>query len=162
MCAGPLLLRPRRHIAVRALRAITARVARRVTLHAQHSVIRVLERVSGIDSLVTRYDKVPVENYDVAIRLSELPYVFRTSIETIPAQIPYVHIAPRSLPATSNINVGLVWQDSDWDPRRFVPLELFAGFEHIAGLTLHIMQRAAHYCSGQSGLVSIQETTICT
>lgn len=115
--------------------------ARHLILHAQASVARVLEHVEGIDSLVTRYNNIPPENYDVAIELSELPHVFRTSIHTIPAQMPYIHIVPRRFPATSNIKVGLVWQGSDWDPRRSLPLQLFAGFERISGLTLHILQR---------------------
>ena len=94
------------------------RAARHVTVHAQASVARVLEHVEGIDSLVTRYNNVPPENYDVAIELSELPHVFRTTPQTIPAQIPYIHVTPRSFPATNDINVGLMWQGSDWDPRR--------------------------------------------
>ena len=117
------------------------RAARHVTLHAQASVARVLEHVQGIDSLVTRYNNVPPETYDVAIELSELPHLFRTNIQTIPAQIPYIHIAPHSFPGIDNINVGLVWEGSDWDLRRSVPLQLFAGFDRIAGLTLHILQR---------------------
>lgn len=117
------------------------RVARHVTLQAQASLAPVLEHVEGIDSLVTGCNDVPPETYDVAIELSELPHVFRTSIRTIPAEIPYIHVEPRSLPATSNVNVGLVWQGSDWDPRRSVPLRLFAGFDRIPGLTLHIVQR---------------------
>ena len=117
------------------------RAARHVTLHAQASVSPVLEHVEGIDSLVTRYNNVPRESYDVAIELSELPHLFRTSIQTIPVQIPYIHIAPRSFPLTSDIHVGLMWQGSDWDPRRSVPLQLFAGFERIPGITLHIIQR---------------------
>ena len=94
------------------------RAARHVTVHAQASVARVLEHVEGIDSLVTRYNNVPPESYDVAIELSELPHVFRTTPQTIPAQIPYIHVTPRSFPATNDINVGLMWQGSDWDPRR--------------------------------------------
>jgi hypothetical protein len=117
------------------------RAARHVTVHAQASVARVLEHVEGIDSLVTRCNDVQPENYDVAIELSELPHLFRTSIQTIPTQIPYIHIVPRSFPATSDMKVGLVWQGSDWDLRRSVSLQLFAGFERIAGLTLHIVQR---------------------
>ncbi|HEY3659925.1 MAG TPA: hypothetical protein VGK91_01720 [Candidatus Udaeobacter sp.] len=117
------------------------RVARHVTLHAQASLARVLEHVEGIDSLVTRYNDVPPETYDVAIELSELPHVFRTSIHTIPARIPYICVVPRSFPVTANMKVGLVWRGSDWDPRRSVPLRLFARFQGIAGLTLHIVQR---------------------
>jgi hypothetical protein len=119
------------------------RIARHVTLQAQTSLARVLEHVEGIDSLVPRCNDVPPESYDVSIELSELPHLFRTSIQTIPNQIPYIHVVPRSFPATSDMKVGLVWQGSDWDPRRSVPLQLFAGFERIAGLTLHIVQRGS-------------------
>ena len=46
------------------------RAARHVTVHAQASVARVLEHVEGIDSLVTPYNNVPPESYDVAIALA--------------------------------------------------------------------------------------------
>jgi ADP-heptose:LPS heptosyltransferase len=39
------------------------------------------------------------------------------------------------------MRVGLVWQGSDWDRRRAVPLQLFAGFDRITGISLHILQR---------------------
>jgi ADP-heptose:LPS heptosyltransferase len=39
--------------------------------------------------------------------------------------------------------VGLTWHGSDWDQRRAVPVQLFAGFERITGLTLHILQRGS-------------------
>ncbi|MGE5214686.1 MAG: ADP-heptose--LPS heptosyltransferase [Nitrospirota bacterium] len=115
--------------------------ARCVILQAQASVARVLEHVQGIDRLATRYNCVPPETYDVAIHLSELPHLFRTRIQTIPTKTRYINIEPRTIPPSSSIRVGLVWQGSDWDPRRSVPLQLFAGFERIAGVTLHILQR---------------------
>jgi hypothetical protein len=117
------------------------RAVRHITLQAQASLAPVLEHVDGIDTLLTGGNDVRPETYDVAMELSELPHVFRTSIQTIPAQIPYIHIEPRSFAETGNIKVGLVWKGSDWDQRRSVPLRLFAGFERIAGLTLHIVQR---------------------
>ena len=117
------------------------RAARHVALHAQASIARVLEHVEGIDGLTTRYNYVSPEDYDVAVELSDLPHVFRTSLRTIPDQIPYIQIVPRAFPPTRDIRVGLVWEGSDWDPRRSVPLQLFSGFELIAGVKLHILQR---------------------
>lgn len=117
------------------------RIAHHVTLHAQASVVRVLEHFEGIDSLTTRYNSISPETYDVAVALTELPHIFRTHLDTIPATIPYIPVAPRSLSPTSNIRVGLVWEASNWDPRRSVPLQLFAGFDRIAGVSLHILQR---------------------
>jgi ADP-heptose:LPS heptosyltransferase len=37
--------------------------------------------------------------------------------------------------------VGLVWEGSDWDQRRSVPVEMFAGLGRIAGVELHVLQR---------------------
>jgi hypothetical protein len=118
-------------------------VARHLTLHAQASVARVLEHVDGMDSLASRYNRISPETHAVALALTELPHIFRTLVQTIPASIPYIHIRPRSFPPTSNLRVGLVWQGSDWDTRRSVPVELFAGIDRIAGVSLHILQRGA-------------------
>jgi len=117
------------------------RVTRQVTLHAQASVMRLLERVEGIDGLTTRYNHVSPETYDVAVASTELPHIFRTDLLTIPAAVPYIRIAPRPFSPATNLRVGLVWEGSDWDPRRSVPVRFFAGFERIPGISLHILQR---------------------
>jgi hypothetical protein len=117
------------------------RIAHQVTLHAQASVARVLEYVEGIDRLTTRYNSISPDTYDVAVALAELPHIFRTNLDTIPATVPYISIAPRPFARTSNVRVGLVWQGSNWDPRRCVPVRLFAGFDRIPGVSLHILQR---------------------
>jgi hypothetical protein len=117
------------------------RIARHVTFHAQASVARLLEYVEGIDRLTSRYNSISPETYDVAIGLTELPHIFRTHLYTIPARVPYITIAPRSFSPTNNIRVGLVWEASDWDRHRSVPVQLFAGFDRLAGVSLHILQR---------------------
>jgi hypothetical protein len=117
------------------------RVARSVTVHTQAPTVKLLERVHGIDALITRYNAVSPDSYDLAIGLSELPHLFRTNSQTIPARVPYIQIAPRLFPPTRNFRVGLMWHGGDWDHRRAIPVQLFAGLDQIAGLTLHILQR---------------------
>jgi hypothetical protein len=117
------------------------RIARHVTFHAQASVARLLEYVEGIDRRTSRYNSISPETYDVAIGLTELPHIFRTHLYTIPASVPYITIAPRVFSPTNNLRVGLVWEASDWDPHRSVPVQLFAGFDRLAGVSLHILQR---------------------
>jgi hypothetical protein len=117
------------------------RVARSVIVQAQAPIIRVLEHVDGIDVLITRYNAVSPDHYDVAIDLTELPHVFRTSLKTIPPPIRCANIVPRQCGPTSNVRVGIFWEGSDWDQRRAVPLNLFAGFNRICGITLHVLQR---------------------
>ena len=77
------------------------RIAHHVTLQAQASVARVLEHFEWIDSLTARYNSISPETYDVAVALTELPHIFRTHIDTIPATVPYIPVAPRSLSPTT-------------------------------------------------------------
>jgi hypothetical protein len=119
------------------------RVARSVIVQTQAAIVKLLERVQGIDALITRYNHVASHMYDLAIGVSELPHLFRTNSETIPAEVPYIQIDPRLFPPTRNLKVGLVWHGSDWDERRAVPVQLFAGFERIADITLHVLQRGS-------------------
>lgn len=130
---------------------ILRRIARQVTLHAQASVTRVLEHVEGIDGLTTRYNSISPQTYDVAVGLTELPHVFRTDLLTVPATVPYIRIAPRAFSPNTNLRVGLVWEGSDWDMRRSVPLRLFAGFDRIPGISLHILQRGRAFLQRPAG-----------
>jgi len=118
-------------------------IARSVIVQAQAPIVKLLEHVNGIDSLITRENTIPSEKYDVAIGLTELPHLFRTTLETIPAEIPYIDITPRKFSPTPNLRVGLVWCGSDWDPRRSIPVQYFAGFDQIPGVSLHILQRGS-------------------
>lgn len=117
------------------------RIASRVIVQTQAAVARVLEHMDGIDAMATRYEVVSTEDYDVAISLAELPHLFRTKLQTIPSRTPYLAIPPVSFSRTRNLRVGLIWEGSDWDQRRSVPVQLFAGFARITGVTLHILQR---------------------
>jgi hypothetical protein len=68
--------------------------------------------------------------YDVDVELMELPYVFRSTLETIPREVPYIRVlGPRA--SVLGGTVGLCVQSGDWDPRRDVPEELFADLQVV-------------------------------
>src|SRR5687768_16485704 len=84
------------------------RVAAEVIVWVQPSLIPLLRSVEGIDQLMPLHDGVPDVEYDVDVELNELPYLFRTTLENIPAEVPYLHVNAASLPSTSEkIRVGL-------------------------------------------------------
>jgi tetratricopeptide (TPR) repeat protein len=79
---------------------------------------------------------------DLEARLSDLPRIFATTAETLPAAIPYLGIEERlvrlwadRLAGLPRPRIGLCWRGSliDRDDRRFIPLpslaEAFAGVE---------------------------------
>lgn len=120
---------------------LVRQVARHVVVQAQARLVPLLENVAGVDAFATLYNDVPAESYDLAVEIMELPHVFRTSLQTIPREQPYVNVQPRSLLTSGNAAVGIIWASGEWDKRRSIPFQLIAGLDRIPGLTLHVLQR---------------------
>ena len=89
------------------------------------------------------HDGEPEVEYDVDIELNELPYLFRTTLATVPADVPYIFVEPASLPQTGRLRVGLIWQSGDWDNRRSIPFSEVKRLALLSGVDWHILQRDA-------------------
>jgi hypothetical protein len=120
-------------------------VAKEVIVWAQPSLLPLLRTARGIDQLLPLHDGTPDVDYDVDVEIMELPHVFRSTLASLPATVPYLHAKPAKLasaPADArNFNVGLIWQSGDWDDRRSVPVSLLTPLARIPGVTVHILQR---------------------
>lgn len=101
-------------------------VAEDVAVWAQPDLLALLDTVSGIDRTLPLHDGAPDIAYDVDVEVMELPWIFRTTLATIPHEVPYLHAAPVSLPSDGRPRVGVVWRGGDWDPRRCIPFHAFA------------------------------------
>jgi len=66
----------------------------------------------GIDRMIPLNDGTPDCDYDVDVEVMELAYVFRTSVETIPSRIPYLHVDAFALD-DCKMKVGLLWRGGD-------------------------------------------------
>ena len=119
------------------------RVAAEVIVWAQASLIPLLRTVEGIDQLLPLHDGTPDVDYDVDVEVTELPYVFRSTLETLPADVPYVHVEPALLPRSDRLRVGLIWQSGDWDTRRSVPFTEIRRLGRLSWIDWHILQRDA-------------------
>src|SRR5215216_762419 len=114
-----------------------------VIVWTQPSLIPLLRSVRGIDRLLPLHDGSPDIDYDVDVELNELPHVFRTTLATIPAEVPYIFVEPASLPRNGHMRVGLIWQSGDWDNRRSIPFSEIKRLEEAPGIEWHILQRDA-------------------
>jgi hypothetical protein len=92
-----------------------------VILWTQPSLIPLLETVDdGIEILPLHDGAAPVE-YDVDVEIMELSYVFRSTLATLPKEVPYIHVEPATLPPARGLRVGLVWKAGDWAEHRSIP-----------------------------------------
>ena len=140
-------------------------IAREVIIWAQPALLPLLRTMHGIDFLLPLHDGTPDVEYDVDVESMELPYIFRTTLATIPADIPYLHVEPVVLPRQEGLAVGLVWAAGEWDhARRSIPFSLLAPLARLPQVVVYILQRGsalAHYRPGfgmLSGADEVLET----
>jgi hypothetical protein len=117
-------------------------IAEEVIVWAQPALLPLLRTMRGIDRLLPLHDGSPDVEYDVDVESMELPHIFRTTVATIPAEIPYLHIAPAAIPRHGCVAVGLVWAAGDWEhARRSIPFSLCTPLAAVPGVMLYMLQR---------------------
>lgn len=126
-------------------------VAAEVTVWAQAPLIPLLRTVRGTGRLLPLHDGVPEVDYEVDVELMELPHVFRTTLATLPAEVPYIHVEPARRPRSEGLAVGLVWAAGDWDARRSVPFPLLAPLGEVPGVAWYSFQRGAALADWPAG-----------
>lgn len=91
---------------------LVAQQGARVIVECQKSLVRLLSSVTGIEQVVARGMQLP--DFDVQAPLLSLPGIMGTTLETVPAQVPYL-MAPdvsyeklEVLPGTK-LKVGIIW-----------------------------------------------------
>jgi hypothetical protein len=134
--------------------ALLKKIAAEVIVWVQPSLIPLLRSVEGIDRMLPLHDGTPEVEYDVDLELSELPYLFRTTLESIPAQVPYIFVEPALVARDERLRVGLIWQSGDWDERRSIPFSLIERLGQVPGIEWHILQREPH-AAGWDGRLGI-------
>ena len=114
-------------------------VARKVVVWAQPPLIPLLESVRGIDRLLPLTEGTPDVSYDVDLEVMELPFIFRTTLATIPRDIPYLSVQsprlPRAAVAGPPPRIGLTWRSGDWHTSRSIPFEMLHPLFELTGVT---------------------------
>lgn len=81
----------------------------------QPALIQILSLCPYLDKVVSLFDNLPA--YDTQIPIVSLPYIFKTRLETIPHQIPYLFADQKlvekwnvKLSTDRKLKIGLCWQ----------------------------------------------------
>jgi tetratricopeptide (TPR) repeat protein len=99
---------------VRYLPLVRERV-RRIVFECQPELLRLLRLLPGLEDIVARGDALPA--FDRHVPLMTLPRIFGTTLETVPASVPYLAVPPdvreiwrqRLAAHGAGKRVGLVW-----------------------------------------------------
>ena len=115
----------------------------RVRVMAQLELLPLLSTVRGIDALAPLETTVAKRDYDVDVEVMELPHVFRSTLNTLPAEIPYIRVPPAPRPQDGSLTVGFVWAAGPWDHARSIPFSEIQPLAKIPGISVFGLQRGA-------------------
>lgn len=128
-------------------------IAREVIVWVQPALLPLLEGFPGVDRFLPLHGGPAGVDYDADVELMELPYVFRTTLASVPADIPYLHADAMVLPPVPRApNVGLVWKGGDWNAARSIPYPRLAPLAALPGVNFFILQPWAEEAGWDGGL----------
>ncbi|MEG4211747.1 tetratricopeptide repeat protein [Microcoleus sp. S13_B4] len=106
---------------------------------------RLFAQVWGIDALIVHPEDAP--DFQVRAPLMSLPHLLGTTLETIPAKVPYLAPPPGwefTLSQTPNLKVGIVWSGNPKNSHnnvRSLPLNLLTKLLDIPGADFYSLQK---------------------
>lgn len=124
--------------------ALLARHAGHVALSTYPDQVALLARSPGLAEVVAEDGPEPA--HDLAVSLLSLPLMFATTVETIPAPLPYLIADPaavarwRARLAPAPLRVGLCWWGSSHSRRSSIPLPDLAPLLELGSVNFHALQ----------------------
>jgi tetratricopeptide (TPR) repeat protein len=122
-----------------------------VIVAAPLPVVGLLATCQGVDQTVTENQALPL--FDVNAPFVSLPRLLKTTLATIPANVPYLTADPAKveswrerLAGFTGFKVGIAWQGNPrhkWDNYRSFPLALMKPLAQVDGVTLVSLQKGS-------------------
>lgn len=124
-----------------------------VVVECQKSLVKLLDGCPGIDQLIAEGDELP--RFDFQVPLLSLPAVLKTTLDTIPASVPYISASSRlvthwhdRLKDIVGFRVGVNWRGrfgpGPWR-RRDIPIQQVASLAQIPGIRLISLQKEGQH-----------------
>jgi Tfp pilus assembly protein PilF/glycosyltransferase involved in cell wall biosynthesis len=144
----------------------------RVVLEAQRELVPLLRSLTGGVHVVTRGEALPP--FDVHAPLLSLPRLLCTTLDTIPAAVPYLQPDAERVAAWNDelaqsgagrngLRVGLVWAgnpDHKGDRRRSLPLAALAPLRQVPGIQLLGLQKGPAAVQAEAPPAGLEMTNL--
>jgi tetratricopeptide (TPR) repeat protein len=122
----------------------------KIIVECRNEIKTLLKNVKGVEQVITYNGHLP--GFDFHCPFLSLPFVFRTTLKSIPSTIPYITVGPTLVRKwrekiqdnRSRFNVGLVWAGDLSHPRvqyRSCSLEAFQPLSQLDGIALFSLQK---------------------
>jgi len=131
---------------------LAAELCQELIIGCSPELVPLIAKIPGITSCHHRWDEIP--GHAAHARLSSLPYLFRTEVETIPSPKPYLSADPARVAVwgerldarlgTADKRVGLAWSGRPTHPndrRRSIRLATLRPLAEISGVSFVSLQR---------------------
>jgi hypothetical protein len=119
---------------------LLARRAASVVVWAQPALIPLLSTLAAPLELLPLHEGVPETGYDVDVEIMELAWLLRTTLATLPRDVPYLHVEPDGALAFLDrallqaLNVAVVWRAGVWNASRSIQTEHASSLADVPGV----------------------------
>lgn len=152
---------------------VAARGAK-VIIECQLALVSLFERIEGVWRVI-EWQK-PVPPHDYRSPLQSLPGIFGTTLQNIPAQVPYLSAAPEVCErwakrvvadeggeSSRRLRIGVVWAGServiDENDERGRSIELFAPLARVPGVRLYSLQKGPDAAQAKTATFEVTDYT---
>ena len=125
---------------------LLARQGARVSLETYPDLVALMQRLDGVETVIAEGEQEPPT--DIITPLLSLPLVFGTELDSIPADVPYLHAPTAKLTAWQQRlgprmrpRVGLAWWGSQHIPKRSLPIGALLPVLSLSGVEFHALQK---------------------
>jgi hypothetical protein len=122
------------------------RETRSLTVQTHPQLVSLFHGLDSVDHVITWEQAEP--HWDQQIELMELPRAFGATLCSVPADVPYLRVdsgrlerSREALGHTAFPKIGVLWESSNWDPARCVPLSEFGALFQLPGFSFYGLQQ---------------------
>ncbi len=138
-----------------------------IILECKKELKSLFECLTSVDEFIEKGEKdITKLNYDYYIHLMSLPYLFKTNLNNIIDNTPYIKAKAelvqkfKSEMNREGFKVGIVWSgnpNQDKNDSRSIPYEKFKVLKNISGIELYSLQKGNARKEADDGIIDLSE-----